>query len=218
MDAILLFHVRSVIMLVAIALALATYLVMPRPRPLAFRVIGLITALALLIETSNYLMSLRQLNNTWVYNSFTTVEFLLLLFMAWRLRPGWRNWLVVGALVGVGAMVLNATSVSPLSAMLIEGIVTLSFIAALTIGALLWSLAMRSTVALHRAPEFWLFMGLLVYFSALPPVVLLAWTFREKDPLLVTTLWTIMPVLCILRYLLAAYANRLQGRTRSAHG
>lgn len=77
---------------------------------------------------------------------------------------------------------------------------------------------MSSEVALHRVPSFWLCMGLLVYFSALPPVVLLAVTVGKEDPTLSVLLWTIMPVLSGLRYLLTILANRMQSRTPIAHG
>lgn len=218
MDHVTLFHVRTVVMILAIALAFATFLLIPRPRPVAFRVIGLITGLALVSEVMSYSLSIRVQNNTWVYNIFTTVEFLLLMRMALRLRPAWRFWLVGGVVVGMTALVANAIVSPPSREMLTEGIVAISFIAALVIGALLWSMAMTSEVALHRVPEFWLFMGSMLYFSALPPVVLLAWTFTEENPSLMLTLWTIMPVLCIVRYLLAAYANRMQARGPAMHG
>lgn len=218
MDLLAFFHVRSVSMLVVMAIAFITYLLVPKPRPYLFRVIGLITLLGFIVETSSYLMVFERMNNNWLYNTFTVLEFLLVLLMLNHERAMWRPWLVAGGALGIGAMALNAWISSFLDVLLIEGIVAMSLIAALIIGALLWSMAMRSEVALHRVPAFWLNMGLLVYFSALPPVVLLAESIGKHDPTLSVMIWTIMPVLSGLRYLLTIYGNRLQARMPINHG
>lgn len=218
MDAVTLYHVRTVAGLSIMGVALVSFLLIPRPRPVVFGIVGLITGLALVMETSSYLMSLFHRNNNFLYNLYTTTEFLLLMWMVHHERRNWRGWLLVGAAAGILAMALNAAMADPLGDLLIDGIVILSLLAALTIGALLWSMAMRSEVALHRVPAFWLCIGLLLYFSALPPVVTLASVVSRKDPALSLMLWTIMPVLNILRYLLTAYANRLQAKAPVMHG
>ena len=73
---------------------------------------------------------------------------------------------------------------------------------------------------LHRLPLFWLFMGMLAYFGGTPPVVGMARFVYARDEMLVLVLWTIVPVLCTMRYLLAAYACwSLASPSRSAaHG
>lgn len=210
--------VRSFVMLGAMALALVTYLLIPRPRPFLFSIVGLITALALITESASFAMTFHHSNNNWIYNTFTLLELLLVLRMVEHERTTWRPWLVAGGALGIGAMAVNAWISSFLDVLLVDGIVAMSLIAALSVGALLWSMAMSSEVALHRVPSFWLCMGLLVYFSALPPVVLLAVTVGKEDPTLSVLLWTIMPVLSGLRYLLTILANRMQSRTPIAHG
>ncbi len=218
MDPVSLFHARSILALVVVALALFTFTSIRGPKPFVFRVVALITAMALVVESVGYLLTFVHVRNVVLYNSFTLIEFLLVLTLVLHERRAWRNYLIVAAVVGCAAMAWNATLTPFDGRLFVEGIVTLSLIAALAIGALLWTMAMRSEVALHRVPAFWLYMGLLLYFSALPPVVTLASVISKKDPALSLMLWTIMPVLSILRYLLTAYANRLQAKAPAIHG
>lgn len=199
-----LYHLRTALMLLSISIALVAFARMRSPRPRAFLLTGLIAVLALPTEALGYWTTLRHINNSVLYNVFTWLEFLVLLAMVHAQHPLWRNTLVGVGVLGTAVMAVIASHAGTLRVILIEGIVVMALLLALTLGALLWSVANTSVVPLHRVPVFWLFMGLLLYFGALPPVVTLARA--VSDPSIATTLWTIVPMLCILRYLLTAYA------------
>lgn len=199
-----LYHFRTALMLMAIGLAVLLFMRIRSPRPKVFVFIGLVAAIALPVEMLGYWTTLHHFNNAPLYNIFTWLEFLLLVAMVHGQRPLWRNTLVCIALLGTVVMVVSWFRVGTLNILFIEGIVVMALLLALIVGALLWSVANSSVVPLHRLPQFWSFMGLLLYFGALPPVVTLARTVTDRT--MATTLWTIMPVLCALRYLLIAYA------------
>lgn len=205
-----LYHLRTALMLTAMVVALVELIRLRGTRNKTFLVITLITAMALPVEALGYVTTIQRINNAPLYNLFTWAEFLLLLYMIQTQRPHWTKVLSATAILGSIALILAWTWAGSITVIFIEGIVVVSLLLALLLGALLWSLANRSVDPLHRVPGFWLFMGLLLYFAALPPVVALART--VDNPTMATALWTIMPVLCTLRYLLTAYASRLQRR------
>ena len=96
--------------------------------------------------------------------------------------------------------------------LLTEGAVVIALVLALLTVAFLVDLARQSEQVLQRVPVFWLFMGLLVYFGGLLPVVGLVRVLYVQFPELAARLWTILPVLTVVRYLLAAQACRLEAR------
>lgn len=211
-----LFHFRTAFMLAAIALALLVLALLWRNAPRAFRLVGAVTVLALPLEVLGYWSTLHRTNNAPAYNTFAWVEFLLLLLLVRDQRPRWRSAIGAVAIIGTLAMALAWYTAGTLQVMFIEAIVVCSFLLALLVGGVLWTMANTSAEPLYRVPQFWLFMGLLLYFAALPPVVMLARTVTNST--MATTLWTIMPVLCSLRYLLTAYATLRMHRALPAHG
>ena len=200
------YHIRTVIMLLAIALALVASSRIPSPRPRSFGLFGLIAFLAFPVEVAGYVTTLKQLNNTLLYNLFTYGEFLLGLAMVRSHKPRLGKVSVIFALAGTTGMAWDCVELGSLHVMLIEGILLMSFLLAVLISVLLWDMANTSTIALNRVPEFWLFMGMLIYFGGLPPVVAMARFVYAQDTVLVVVLWTIVPMLCTVRYILAAYA------------
>ena len=214
----LLYHLRELLMLAAIGAAFAGFLRIQRPRPRLFRLGGALIALAFLIELIGYVTKIQQEINAPFYNAFIVLEFLLVLAMAHAQQPDWGKVLLLVAAVGLAGFVVNARFVDWQHDMLFEAIVLFAFLLAIVLGALLWRMANTSTIALLRLPAFWLFTGMLLYFTALPPVIGLARYLRKQDLELAGTLWTIMPVLCTVRYLLAAYACwLLGGQQRAKH-
>lgn len=212
-----LYHIRTLFMLLAMGLALLLFVRMRGRKGSVFLIIGLITALALPTEALGYWTTLHHVNNALLYNIFTWVEFLALIFMVHTQRPQWRTTLASVGALGTAVLIVVAVQTGAHQQMYIESIVVMALLIALTLGALLWSLANTSVVALHRVPEFWVFMGLLLYFGALPPVVTLARAVAE--PTIATTLWTIVPLLCAMRYILTAYAYWMaERRPLSEHG
>ena len=93
--------------------------------------------------------------------------------------------------------------------LLIEGALLIALVLSFTLMATLWDLANTSERRLGNVPEFWLFMGLLLYFGGMMPVVGLVKFIFDEDPAVAKRLWMILPVLCTLRYALTAYACHL---------
>jgi len=212
----ILFHIRTLLMLAAIGAALFFYLRIRNPRIRLFRLLGLLTALAFAVELYGYLSAMPRQTNVLVYNAFVLAEFLLVLAMVHAQQPAWNKVLLLVAGFGLAGFVVNARFVDWRHDMLFEAIVLFAFLLAIVLGALLWRMANTSAVALLRVPAFWLFTGMLLYFIALPPVMGLARYLRKQDLELASTLWTIMPVLCTARYLLTAYACWLLGSQQRA--
>lgn len=212
----LLYHLRELLMLAAIGAALVAFLGIRRPRPRLFRLGGALIALAFLVELVGYVTKLLQEVNAPYYNSFILLEFLLVLAMAQAQQPAWGKALLLVAVLGLTGYLVNARFVDWMRDVLFEAIVLFAFLLALVLGWLLWRMANTSADPLHRIPAFWLFTGMLLYFIALPPVMGLARYLRKQDLELASTLWTIMPVLCTVRYLLAAYAGWLFARQQRA--
>ena len=210
---------RATLLLSSLVLTLVLCGCLPQPRHRVFRLLGLLAILAFGVEVTGTLTTLQHINNSVLYNIFTLVEFLLVLLMVRAHAPQWSNALLAGAAVGIAAMAWNSKVNPPMEFMLIEGILVIAFISTCFLLAVLWDMARTSLHPLHRVPTFWLYMGLLVYFGGLVPVVGITRYVFTADQLLANRLWSIVPVLCILRYLLAAVACYLEGRAaRSAHG
>ena len=177
---------------------------------LASITLGLVTEVAAMI--SMHLMR----SNSVVYNLCVPLEFLLVLWLIHRFRPHWRTVLVVAAVVGCLGMLTAGSIQDPTVFLLVEGVLVLSAIMAILLLAALWSLASTSQQPLQKVPEFWLFMGLLVYFGGMVPYIgMIRFVFRQ-DAGLAEKLALIMPLLCIGRYAFIAGACVMQERrTRS---
>jgi hypothetical protein len=154
--------------------------------------------------------------NCLLYNVCASVEFLLLIGVLYRFQPRWRYVLVLAAVGGCVTMAVAAILRDPTVFLLIEALLVLSVIMTVLLVAALWSLANTSPIALQKVPEFWLFMGLLVYFAGLVPYIgMVKFVFQENAALAEKLSFT-MPMLCILRYLSTARACALQARSAGA--
>lgn len=97
--------------------------------------------------------------------------------------------------------------------LLIEGHLVMYVILVFTLMAALWHLANTSDRALHRVPEFWLFMALLFFFGGFTPLMGLIRFIRQNDESFASTLWQSVTVLIVLRYAMTVYACRLAARS-----
>ncbi|MBL7951136.1 MAG: hypothetical protein JNM62_05400 [Flavobacteriales bacterium] len=212
----LLYHLRTLLMLAVMLLALVQYLRTAAPRPPGIKLLGLLTAIALVVEVGGYLTTLRLWNNSVLYNVFITTEFCILLQALERQLPRLRKTFRAIGLLGIAALaaVLIGRRGDLWSALLSENIALFALLLAVAAALALWHVANTSSVPVQRVPLFWIGMGLLLYFGALSPVVILAQVVRSADPLMAAMLWTIMPVLCALRYLLTTYGFHLQATTQ----
>ncbi len=200
------YQLVPIILLLAIALALGVWLGIPRPRTPVFLWLGILMGWVLAVELVGFISVRMAINNSVLYNVSATLEFLLLLKLLHVHRPAWRRPLVIASVVGVGAMGWCVVYGDPMEFMQVEAILTGSLLLVLFLLAALWDLARTSDEALHRVPTFWLFMGLLLYFGGLVPVIGFIRFVYNNDQGLATQLYLIMAVLCVLRYLITAYA------------
>ena len=95
-----------------------------------------------------------------------------------------------------------------------RGIVLSAVVLTLVLMVVLWNLAQTSVVPLQHVPGFWLFMGLLVYFGCMSPILTIIDRVYAQDPALAQRLYQIMPMLGITRYAITAFACKL---ARTAH-
>jgi hypothetical protein len=205
----------AVTMILVMVVAYAMLLRVPRHR---WRLHGLLHAsigLALVVEVVGRVMASNSMNSIALYNLFLPVEFLLVLGMVAQVRPAWRWRLVAGAAIGLAGWAGCWIMTRSLSFLLIEGALLISLVLSFTLMATLWSLANTSERPLARVPEFWLYMGMLVYFGGMMPVVGLVKFIFDQDPLVAARLWMILPVLCMVRYALTAYACRMAAKELS---
>lgn len=150
--------------------------------------------------------------NSIVYNVCVPLEFLVLLWLLYRFKPRWRRVLLLAAFLGCTSMFIAAMLRDPTAFVLTEAVVVISMILTALLVAALWSIAKTSESPLPSVPEFWLFMGLLVYFGGLVPHIAMVRFVFQKNSALAAELSFIMPLLCILRYLCTAGACLLQAR------
>ncbi len=206
----MLYHIRTLAVVALMAYTLWAWWRIPTPRRPVFQAFGGLAWLALLLELAGYGTTLAKMNNSWMYNLFIPLELWLVARMvvasAMRLRPlAWTC-----ATIGTVAMVAVAYWSDPRAFMLIEGILICALMASVMLIAALFNMAARSETPLQRDPAFWLLMGMLPYFAGLLPTIGMAHLLFAEDRDLVHTLWSIIPGLAFLRYLITAYACRME--------
>lgn len=198
-------------MLLAMCIALGFWFRVPAPRNRLFRTLGLLIALGISVEVIGFLLNLHGTSTATMYNVFVLVECFVVLRMVALVHARWRWFAVGGAGVATLAMGIALVANGGNFALLIErGVVSIALLLTVFCLGVLWQLAQTSTVALHRVPAFWIFMGLLVYFGGMSPLMTMVNHLYHTDPELAKQLYVIMPVLCILRYVLITVACKLE--------
>jgi len=211
---------RTLLLIAVIAIALVAALQLPRGKWRLSSVLAISIALALLVEVVGAILVIAGATNNVLYNSAAVLEFFLILRVVYLFRPDWSAYVLVLAVLGLIAMVMDASMQDPSVFLLVEGVMILSMILCIVLIRSLWSLANTSEEPLGLVPEFWLFIGLLVYFGGMMPVIGLIRFVFQQDQELAARLYVIIPYLCMVRYGLTAYACILQRRrlARSLHG
>ncbi|HRH37113.1 MAG TPA: hypothetical protein PK760_02135 [Flavobacteriales bacterium] len=157
--------------------------------------------------------TLRHLNNTMLFDSFILFESFMVLAMTYSIRPHWKWNLVLAGCLGAMGMVWDFTSQTG-EGLLGRGILIIACVMNVVLLALLWSVARESDRALHQVPQFWLFMGILLFYGGLIPVLAMVGFVFQVDQHLAYSLWSIPPVLGAVRYLFATHACVLERRLR----
>lgn len=212
-------HLPMYVMLLTMALSLGLWLQVPRPRSTLFRWLGVLLFEAAVVELSARLLLIAGRTNVLLYFVGSTVEFLLVLRIIQAHRPAWRPWLLITAVLGLVPVLWAILYEDPHVFLPQKAILTEALLVVIVLLATLWDLASRSEERLQRVPAFWLFLGLLIYFGGLVPVVAIIRYVFTGNPELAVRFYMLIPVLTTLRYLLTAVACRLEAlRLRGAHG
>ena len=212
-------HLPMYVMLLTMVLSLVLWLLVPRPRTTLFRWLGALLVGAVVVEWSARMLLIAGRTNVLLYFVGSTVEFLLVLRIIQAHRPAWRPWLLIAAVLGLVPVLGAILYEDPHVFLPQKAILTEALLVVIVLLATLWDLARQSEERLQQVPAFWLFLGMLIYFGGLAPVIAIIRYVYIDDPKLAAQFYNVIPVLTTLRYLLTALACRLEAtRTRSGHG
>ena len=210
-------EIYRILLLLSMSIALVLWMRIPVPRRPAFRVVGLLVGGGLLMEITGAALASRSVNNTALYNGYALVDCLIALWICYLMVPARIILVGIGAALVVGAMVWDFFDQGADPHLFLDrGIVLSAVVLTLVLMAILWNLAQTSAVPLHQVPGFWLFMGLLIYFGCMSPILTIIDRVYAQDHALAQRLYQIMPLLGITRYALTAFACKLERGT--AHG
>jgi hypothetical protein len=206
MDALTWLLLTEGLTVLATLVAFIACLRIPRRAGTLFAPLAWLLGLALVVELAGMWTSILGTRNTFVYNPYLLVEFSVLLWMVWRLRPVWRAPLRMAWAIGAGAWLATLLVRGDMDFLFTPAVVVMAFILAGCCLMVLWHLADSSTRPLRRVPEFWLFLGLMLFFGGLAPLIGSLGPLYERYPELTRNLYTIITVLGYQRYVLAAVA------------
>ena len=190
----------------------------PRSKWAMARVLQFIIGSALAVESIGMVAHFLHIRSSTMYNWFSVVEFVAILYLVYMFRSSWKRNLIIAGTAGLLAMALSAGVYWERPFLLIEGLLVMYVILVFTLMAALWHLANTSERPLHRVPEFWLFMAMLFFFGGFTPLIGLIRFIRQNDESFANTLWQSVTVLIVLRYAMTAYACRLAVRTGHSDG
>jgi hypothetical protein len=198
--------VLSIVLVLVVGLTVINWLSMPRPRPPVMQRAGWLFWAALLLETVGFLSRIWGWNNNTGYNLFQPMEFVLVLLLVRTAEPSLHRWVLCLGTVGLGAFAWSIHAQGGLELLSANAILVFCALLTIVLVRLLFLMARKSTVPLQRMPTFWLFLGCLLYFAGLVPVIGGVRLIYDRDPALAAALWMVVPVLAILRYVLATWA------------
>ncbi len=197
----------SFLIITAIGIALWQWILLPSPRARFFVALGIIIIAAFALEVYGGITSVLIINNNLFYNLFGLAEGLLVLWLVGTLRPNWKWPLIAGGVLLAMAFAANV-HIRGIHTLLLEMVLLNAFVCCLFLMSTLWWLAQNSTVPLQKLPEFWILLGLLLYFAGIVPTIG-AYEFIYRDRALGEKLFLIVQGMCIIRYLLTAYGCNL---------
>jgi hypothetical protein len=218
MDAAAWLLLKETLMVVTIAWAFITCLRIPHRTGTLYAPLAWLLGLALLVESVGTWMSYHGRNNGFIYNFYMLLEYSMLLWIIWRYRPAWRAPLQLAWLIGSGTWLGNLLLRGDMAFFFTATYVVMCFLLAGCCLLLLWHLADRSTRPLHQVPEFWLFLGLMLYTGAMAPLIGPLEQLYGTYPDLTRNLYVIISVLGYQRYVLAAVACMLVRREQIRWG
>ncbi len=206
--------ITSILIVLSLTAAVVCALRIQAPRGVFFGRLLALLALAWGVEVGGGVSSSMRIPNVIVYNLYAGVEFAVLMDLVRLLRPRWRPGLLAVTAAGLGGLVYSAIMTGPTRHLAVEGLLVIGVLSSGVFLCLLVDLARTAAMPLWQVPAFWLFTGALLYFGGTIPV-LGSWrsmVLLDKD--MARAMYTIVAVLAIVRYLLAAVACWLEYRNR----
>jgi hypothetical protein len=202
-------HIPPLLMLLAMALALWQWLRIPRPLNRLFRLVGVLLLVVLPVEIIGLVSSMLDRTNAMLYNAYGITESTLVLAMLHALKPRWR--FLVTSVMGVILLAwLMDAWVAGVDMLLTRSILLTQLLLTVLLLGACWRLSNSTERPLVQVPAFWLLLGLLLFYCATVPVLASYYLLylADRDTSFMVTL--ILPGMAMLRYLLIAYACRLE--------
>lgn len=203
---------RTGFMLATMMLCIAAWSRIPGPLTKVYRFYGLVAILGLTVEITGMILLLSGRRALYIYNAYAAIELVCVMAMVAQVFTDLRLIAGISTAVGLFGLLVNAWLDGGLGPVLFEGVLLASVLQALLVLVVLWRMALSSERPVQHVPEFWLFMGLLLYFGGMAPFFALIRFVYANDPLVANTLWTLMPFLCMLRYAMGAWSCLLMRR------
>lgn len=208
---------RYGLMCATVLFAFINGLRIPGPRGPVYGPLVVMLGIESVVECVGAYTSLNGIRNNPMFNAYVLVEFVLLLWLVFRLRPHWRTALGAALVLGVGAWALSFGRRGNAHFMFTDAIMVMSLLLAVFFLVLLWQLAESSDEPLTRRSHFWLFLGLVIYFGALFPIIGPLEYLWDSYPALTRNLYIIITVLAITRHVLTGVAAVMERRHRGPH-
>lgn len=161
---------RTGFLLLVIFVSFIFWCKIPAHKSPFFRALGLLVGLAFLTEIAGLITAIIDFPNSSIYNLFTTLQALITCYLLYLLHPKWRFVWMLMALISVVLMALPGFKLANgIQLLKIESILVIFLMLSLFCLLVLIRLALFADMALYRMPEFWVVMGLLVYFGGMSP-------------------------------------------------
>lgn len=198
--------VLSGLLISTLAVAVICSLRIPQPRPPVLRWAGWLFLAAFLLEAGGLITRSWGWNNNAAYNLFQPLEFVLLLALIRTAEPSLHRSVVCIGAIGLVACAWSLHAQGGLQLLSVNAILVFGVLLTVLLVRLLFLMARKSVVPLQQVPTFWFFLGCLLYFAGVVPVIGGIRLIYDRNPVLAAALWTVIPILAILRYALAIWA------------
>lgn len=183
-------------------------------RLIFFQTIAAIISFFAAYAVLDYQQSHQQpLNNHWVYNLYIFVEVLLLLDAAWMSFSPSRRKLITMAIAGFVLIYVAEVIFDGFSSLLNMTLVASGILIVITYLQVLYSAIHRPGFNWKTSPEFWLSLGVVIYFACNVPVIGLMPVLMKDHATLLGNLFYITEYLAVVRYLFVCVALYLARRS-----
>lgn len=196
--------------LASVLVACLSWLVIKKPRGAFWNRIGVLFLTALVVEANGTITWQLGIHNGLVYTIYQGVELVLLMGVAHLTCAPLRPWTLPASVLGVVALTLDARFVHRETLFANTGITICALILAVAMLVMLWHRMEQLNGQVFSDARIWLYLGMLLYFTALAPVLGSTEQIYRRYPRLATSLYLIVQVVCILRYACAVAACVIQ--------